>query len=323
MEKQDKEDFMSEILSKIQTDEEEPMVLDLSPEDIGLESDHDLEVDYLQLEPSKDGVEFDVVIGDPLLFDGHFDLESEHGDDAEISIELPELPGVDGPVEDIVIEEDEADDQQESHDEVADKPKDKWDWQAHGPDGFVAWVKERFESVPKHSGYDTSGLERAISYLTKLDKEISTAMRLDLDGELPHLLIEDVREEIEDALERLEDRLEKVKQSGKKKVKKAELNTMFKTAGTTKINGIVITVPLLISRLARIAINGLVSAGHDLGDTYNRLVKKYKLDDREKAELMQLLSDMGYPLRQDRGVFDEELDVTSSDNMDFAANYPG
>jgi hypothetical protein len=66
----------------------------------------------------------------------------------------------------------------------------------------------------------------------------------------------------------------------------------------------------------------MVSAGHDIEDLYERQVKKYKLNEREKAEVMQLLDDMGYRLAHDRGYLaDEDVDYASSDNMDFAANY--
>ena len=38
---------------------------------------------------------------------------------------------------------------------------------------------------------------------------------------------------------------------------------------------------------------------------------------------MQLLEDMNYTVRRDRGFLrDEEIDTTKSDNMDWAANYP-
>jgi ubiquitin C-terminal hydrolase len=80
--------------------------------------------------------------------------------------------------------------------------------------------------------------------------------------------------------------------------------------------------PLFASRIARICINGTVSAGHDISDMFQKQVKKWKLTDREQAEVMQLLSDMGYPLREDRGYMpDEEVDVTSSDNYDWSAQY--
>lgn len=260
-----------------------------------------------------------VVIDEP---EHLIDVEDSNPSDMRISI--PSFPGIEGPVDDIIIEDESDTSDHEVDQKEKEKPKDKWDWSSYGPENFHVWIQERVDAVPTHTGYDTAGLERAIAYMQKLDKEISSAMRLDLDGKIPHELVEDIREKIEDSLVNLEDRLDKVKQSGRKKKKKVanfEVKDIVKTAGSTRISGIVVTVPLLISRLCRICINGKVSAGHDMEESYVKLAKKYKLDDREKAEFMQLLSDMGYPLRQDRGMLDEDVDKSSSDNFDWAANY--
>ncbi|HVY53569.1 MAG TPA: hypothetical protein VHA13_03525, partial [Gammaproteobacteria bacterium] len=179
----------------------------------------------------------------------------------------------------------------------------------------------------KHSGYDTAGLERAVSYLEKLDIEISKAMRMDLDGELDANKIEEVRAQIDNGISRLHDRLDKVKKSKKTKRKKsgeASHELVKEGQKITGVQGIYVTVPLLISRIARVCINGMVSAGHDIEDIYKQQVKKYKLNEREQAEVMQLLSDMGYAIRQDRGYMpDEDIDIASSDNFDWAANYKG
>jgi hypothetical protein len=208
---------------------------------------------------------------------------------------------------------------------------EKWDWSTHGPHGFVAWVKERLAAVPKHSGYDSAGLERAMAYMEKLDSEISKAMRMDLDEELDANKVEKVRAELDDGLSRLQARLDKVKESKKssRKKKKASAEYLIDSDGFIKeaqkitgVQGVYVTVPLLISRIARVCVNGTVSAGHDIEDLYNRQVKKFKLNDREQAEVQQLLFDMGYPIRQDRGFMpDEDLEVSDSDNMDWAANY--
>lgn len=202
----------------------------------------------------------------------------------------------------------------------------KWDWAKRGPQGFIAWVKERCDDVPKHSGYDTAGLERAVAYLERLDSEVSKAMRNDTDGELDANQIEKVRSVIDNGIERLQDRLDKVKQSKKKPKKKKsseEMDMLVKEAQKiTGVQGIYVVVPLLASRIARVCINGMVSAGHDIEDLYQRQVKKYKLNEREQAEVMQLLDDMGYRLGSDRGYMpDEDVDYASSDNYDFAANY--
>lgn len=252
--------------------------------------------------------------------------------DLQIVMELPGAPpGTKDPEPVLeVSEEDENEDKNKAiTDEDAAKAakNEKWNWSKHGPTGFIAWVKERCDDVPKHSGYDSAGLERAIAYLERLDNEVSKAMRLDIDGELDANQIEKVRAIIDNGIERLHDRLDKVKSSKKKsRKKKAEFSDgLVKEAQKiTGVQGVFVTVPLLISRIARVCINGMVSAGHDIEDLYERQVKFYKLNDREQAEVMQLLADMGYAVKQDRGFMPEQdLQVEDSDNMDWAANYKG
>jgi ElaB/YqjD/DUF883 family membrane-anchored ribosome-binding protein len=264
----------------------------------------------------------------------HHDGDLEVNEPGEISIIIDGLAGVPpGTPEqnlEVVEESDEDKDENKIDENDAKKPKknEKWDWESKGAPGFIAWVKERCDDVPKHSGYDSAGLDRAVAYLERLDNEISKAMRLDLDGELDADQIEKVRATIDNGIERLQDRLDKVKTHKKsKRKKKADEVTegMVKEAQKiTGVKGVFVTVDLLTSRIARVCINGMVSAGHDIEDLYARQVKEYSLNKREQAQVMQLLSDMGYPLRQDRGYMpDEDLDVASSDNFDWAANYKG
>jgi hypothetical protein len=304
----------------------------------------------------------------------------EVSEPGEIEIVVEELPGAPPGLPDIEVVDESL--QVEDNNEAKKEPEkeekgSKWNWSKHGPTGFVAWVKERLSAVPKHSGYDSAGLERAMAYMEKLDSEISKAMRMDLESELDANQVEKIRSQLDEGLARLRDRLEKVKDSKKssKKRKKsaAELqpqinmvlekyadedlqswvedtgvpgedwdakkviiqlandgfepgfegtNIVKEAQKITGVQGVYVTVPLLISRVARVCINGTISAGHDIEDLYKRQVSKYKLDDREQAEVRQLLWDMGYPLREDRGFFpDDDLEVSDSDNMDWAANY--
>ena len=264
----------------------------------------------------------------------------EVAEPGEVSIVVDELPGAPAGTKDpepepalevadqaITTTEDAA---AAAEDSDKKKKNEKWDWESKGPHGFVAWVKERVSSVPKHSGYDSAGLERACAYLERLDSEISKAMRLDLDEELDANKIEEVRVQIDDGVARLQQRLDKVKKN-KKSSRKKKAEEDFETTGLIKeaqkitgVQGVYVTVPLLISRIARVCINGMVSAGHDIEDLYARQVKFYKLNDREQAEVQQLLFDMGYPLRQDRGFAPEDaLEVNDSNGMDWAANFRG
>lgn len=257
---------------------------------------------------------------------------SEPVDNVEIVVS--ELPGApDGTRDPEPLEVAEAplqvSDMPAADDNDAKKKDDKWDWSKHGPHGFVAWVQEKISSVPKHSGYDSAGLERAMAYMERLDNEISRAMRMDLDGELDANKIEEVRAKLDDGISRLQNRLDKVKETKKSNRKRKKNSEEDAPQGLVKeaqkilgVQGVYIMAPLLIASIARICINGMVSAGHDIEDLYRRQVKQWKLTDREQFELRNLLFDMGFPMRADRGAIPEEdYDTASSDNMDWAANF--
>lgn len=253
----------------------------------------------------------------------------------EVEIKLDDVPGAKD-AKDIELLVEPQDEMIEVHDseQVDDndaknkksKKNEKWDWKSKGPSGFVAWVKERFDSVPKHSGQDIAGLQRAIAYLEKLDDEISAAMRQDLDGELDANKVEEIRSKIENGINNLQDRVSKIK-SSKKRVKKSSASDseiVKEAQKITGVKGIYVTVPLLIARLGRIIINGKVSAGHDENEMFHKLSKKFSLSLREKAELMSFLEDCGFPLRSDRGYMpDEDVDISSSDNFDWNSNFKG
>jgi hypothetical protein len=249
----------------------------------------------------------------------------DHPEEIEIVMDLPGAPpGTKDP--EPVLEVSEPDEQKTDEDMAKTKVNEKWDWNKHGPKGFIAWVKERCDHVPTHSGYDTAGIERAVAYLERLDSEVSRAMRMDLDGELDANQIEKVRAIIDNGIERLHDRLDKIKSSKKKsRKKKSEVTAdgMVKEAQKiTGVQGVMVTVDLLTSHIARVCINGMVSAGHDIEDLFERQAQHFELNKRERAQVIQLLDDMGYALRTDRGFQPEDdLDVADSGNMDWAANY--
>jgi hypothetical protein len=265
----------------------------------------------------------DLVIEEPEEEDD-ISLEIEEPE-AELVLTLDKIPG--GLDQDEIVEEPEELEVEEPEEvKVSDDP---WDWGGSAKN-FLPWLSKMMQGIPVHSGRDTAGLERAIAYLEAVDREISRAVRIDLNNEIAIDSVEKARDEIQRGLERLEERLEKVKSSkypkkGKKGKKKAdaEQEGLIKEAQkATHVGGIVITVPLFTSYLARVCINGMVSAGHDIEDMFTKLAKRYKLSEREQAELVQLLSDMNYPLRRDRGIpLDEEIDTSSSDNFDWAQNF--
>lgn len=246
----------------------------------------------------------------------------------EILFILPNIPGAEDD-EDIIVDEP-VEIEVSAPEDVEVEESDPWDWHSGGLSNFLNWLHGMIVNCPRHTGRDTTGLEKAIAYFELLDKEITKAMRQDYRNEIDSAKAEEARAQIENGLERLLDRLDKVRSAKYKRHNKKNKKSWVEAVGLVKeaqkathVNGIVVTVPLLISRLARICINGMVSGGHDIEDTFSKLSKKYNLTNREQAELMQLLADMNYPVRRDRGFdLDEEYNITSSDNYDFAANFP-
>jgi len=254
----------------------------------------------------------------------------------EIEIVVDELPGAPhgskDPEPEMEVSEDVGPKVDEDANDAKKSKKDpKWDWETHGPKGFIVWVKDRLDGVPKHSGQDTAGLERAIAYLDRLDGEISRAMRMDLDGELDADQIEKVRSMIDDGISRLNDRLDKVKKvkkikRSKKKNANVENNDMLvkeaqKIMGVS--GGVVIVADLLTSRIAKVIVNGCVSAGHDINDLMQHQVKEYGLNKREQACVRELLESMGFPLREDR-YYDpsEDHDIADGEG-DWVSNFKG
>ncbi len=260
------------------------------------------------------------------LKEGELELMSEPESPVSMVIFDTDLPGAPHGTSHPVIEVSEEDESKEKT--KKEKEASIWDWESKGHDGFLEWVKERAKTVPSHRGYDSAGLERAHSYLGKLDDEISKAMRNDLDGKLDANHIESIREQIQKGVHALEERLEMVSKWKKNlsnwKNKKADYEPeMVKNAQKISgVKGVMVTVPLLISRIARVCINGHVSSGHSLKELYARQVKEYDLSKREQAEVKQLLADMGLPMWEDRGFLpDSDVDLESTDNMDFGAKY--
>lgn len=279
----------------------------------------------LELEESPEGL---AEIGDLELKEMPDEIEEPEAHEFTVG----ELPGVDqlDPDFEKELEVSEDDGKKEDKAEVKDKPMLKWDWEARwkkdGAKGFFAWAKEILDSIPRHSGKDEAGLHRATAYLERFCDEVAKAMKKDLDGELDADKIEKMCAEAEDGIERLHARLDKIKKKkSTKKTKKAEEELeMIKIAQKTpNIMGIVITVPLFISRIARVIVNGMVSAGHDAEVLFDEQVKKYKLNEREQAELMMHLFDMNVPMRQDRYYLRGEESRMEEGKGDWMSNYPG
>ncbi len=262
------------------------------PEDLDYAAD-----DGGSLEIEEDGG--DEPVGE---LSGKVMVQVDDDEPKEFNFTLPLVPGADNAeeIEDVTVDEDDV---------RVEQPKDMLDLPAIKD--VMPWISKMFSSIPKHTGVEVTGIERAISYLENFLRMLSRIVRMDLKDELDINVIEKARDEVQNGIDRLEERLEKLQKSKKPK-KKAESENGVIVKEAQKImgvHGVVVTVPLLISRIARVCINGMVSGGHDIEDLFDRQVKAYDLTVREQAELLQLLEDTGYPMRRDRGFLpDEEND---------------
>jgi len=257
-----------------------------------------------------------------------FDLAEEPSED-EIVFILPTVPGALDDSDIIVDEPSEIEVQDEEPKDVVVEdsgPKDPWDWQSGGLEHFTQWLHDKMHNLPSHSGKDEAGIERICAIFEALLKETSKAMRQDFNSVLDASKVESARDELHRGLDRLHDRLEKIQRtkSPKKKKKADESEDGIVKQSSMKINGISIVVPLFVSAIVRVLINGYISAGRDMFSGFELLNKKYKFSESQKLEIITLLEDSGYPLPNlDRGRIDEDMDFTSETNPETPTVFRG
>jgi len=184
---------------------------------------------------------------------------------------------------------------------------------------FMVYILDTYPSkIPKHDGKSIVAIERAISFLNRINKEISEAVRKDTEGCLDVDKLEDIRKNIYKDVNLLKQHIKKMEEKLKKQSsesveflsKEAELK---KEATTPKIQMVMTPFERAISGMI---INAVVSAGHPIDDVFDALKDKYKLTDREELSILQLLMDMGFPIYKDRGTLGDD-----SKAVDFAKNY--
>jgi hypothetical protein len=203
---------------------------------------------------------------------------------------------------------------------------------------FMEYISDQYPGkIPQHDGRTTVGCERALSFLDRVNSDISRAIRDDRDNALDIQALEDVRVNIIRDTMVLKDHLNKLK----KKLKEAqakqaaaklpptwakpsgesvEYNELVKEARTP--NNIVITMTPFERAITGMMVNAHISGGHPIEDVYEFLKKKYDLTEREELAMMQICMDSGFPIFKDRGTYSEELnDEEGKGGVDFLKNY--
>jgi hypothetical protein len=246
----------------------------------------------------------------------------------EITFKLPPLPGSDADMPLEVSTEDpvevESKGKKDKDDNKVEELEVQDPWKPPSPAGILNWVHDRLQNLPRHSGRETTGIERTIAVMKRINNEISKAIANDYNGEVDIGRLEEARKEIFDGIHRLEEAKEKLDNGYKGKKADLDENGLVKEAKQDRIGGIIITVPILISRIAKVCINSMVSGGKDIEKVFDAQSKEWNLDKREQAELMELLENMGYSSpRRDRAYpADHQMEYKSSDNFDLSSNYP-
>lgn len=246
--------------------------------------------------------------------------ECHHSEEPKEDVQcfvLPLIPGATN-LEPIEV----SDDEDRGEEEIGTNAKSSSDPWKYELNNFIEWLQDRMANFPRHSGNDLLGLERAISYAKKLIQEATSAVRQDLKGEIDINKASDALDKLYDGLHRLEERRDDVQKTKYKRKKKAGDNSeMIKEAQKAPgVGGVIVTVPLLISSVARALINGTISSGRDMEDLYKRAVKVHKLDLNQQTELIQLLADMNFPMKRDF-IYAPEDDTSDPDNGSLITNY--
>lgn len=197
---------------------------------------------------------------------------------------------------------------------------------------FMEYITSEYPSkIPPHDGRTTVGCEKAISFLDKLNSQISRAVQEDVESLLDLEKLEEIRGSIVRDVITLKDHLNSLKKKLKDQHSKKASNKppmwvdsfgkkveLTKEAATP--SNVVISITPFERAISGMMINAHVSAGKPMAEVYEALKEKYDLTDREELAILQICMDSGFPLFKDRGTVSGKDDKNSL-SIDFLKNY--
>lgn len=198
---------------------------------------------------------------------------------------------------------------------------------------FMDYISGEYPAkIPMHDGRTTTGCEKAIVFLDRLNSQISRAIKDDVESVLDLEKLEEIRGHIMRDVITLKDHLNNLKRKIKEEhSKKASTDApmwinsegksvdIVKEATTPHSRGMVITITPFQRAITGMMINAHVSAGKPMDEVYQALKEKYDITDREELEIIQICMDSGFPFFKDRGTIGEDKDEKIS--VDFMKNY--
>src|SRR5271166_1299352 len=149
-----------------------------------------------QVQEAKDkiedlGGEDQVILFEAEPHHEHHDMIEIDEEPHTMKFEIGLLPGCDsGPLE---VSEDELEGHEDTKPAHKDlEVRDAWDYNSADDVNFMSWVQERLAAIPRHNG-ESLGLERAMAYLKRFNRELSNAVANDLEGKIDIAQLEAVR----------------------------------------------------------------------------------------------------------------------------------
>lgn len=181
--------------------------LEMEEED---KADQDIFLDLEEEEEEETGISLqEAGLDEPIEEEPVLDLSEEDSNDAFDFLDKDDgmLPGAK-----IVLLKDEEPERDTTWEEDQDHSK------------FINYMLTKLKAIPPHSGQTTVGCEKAISYLRKLDKEISKAIQSDEKNTIDEAQAEKLRDKIHEYVDTLEDALDGLVSKKRKKKKKASFS---------------------------------------------------------------------------------------------------
>lgn len=165
-------------------------------------------------------------------------------------------------------------------------------------------VEELLAMPPAFKRTSDLSIRRAMGTYNEILKIVESRIITDNTGAIPMDLIE----EIQGQLTKLKDQRDELNNLLLTISAESKAAPLIKTATTPAMT----VVPnKFIHDLSRDIVNAKVSSGRNIEETFDGVVKKFALDDREQYMLIKNMGDMGYPIHR-------------SPLLDFGPeNYPG
>lgn len=218
---------------------------------------------------------------------------------------------------------------------------------------FLSYLVKKLKSIPPHSGQTTVGCEKAISYLRKLDSEISKAIRSDEKNVIDESKAEEIRDKIHGYIDQLEEAYEELMGTKGRRKKKASVAigkeiiararngsqeyyieverdneltllpvTLASAPITKEAHKLHSTVDPFLDGITRLLMRAHITQGKNLHAVYSQLNDQYNFTPREELVINELLLQKGMNLNVDLGRINEkEHNLFDGKNIEFSTEY--